>query len=71
MWTPTSIICPGCHKDTGYTSEQFMYYVISHDILCPRCGFVIIRAQNIMWTHINDRKTIPYLVNNIPTTTYR
>lgn len=41
------INCPDCKKDTGYTTEQFMFYVITCDILCPHCGEVLIRANKI------------------------
>jgi len=40
------IICGGCNKDTGYTQEQFMFYVATRDVLCPHCGHVIIHANN-------------------------
>lgn len=40
------IKCPHCKKDTGYTEEQFMFAVITSDILCPHCGEVIIYANN-------------------------
>ena len=40
------IICGSCKKDTGYTEEQFMFYVATSDILCPHCGAVIIHANN-------------------------
>lgn len=39
------IKCPYCKKNTGYTQEQFMFTVITTDILCPHCGEVIIRAN--------------------------
>jgi hypothetical protein len=64
------IMCPWCKKDTGYTQEQFMYCVITHDILCPHCQYVVIKVSNVMWTHINDRETTPYFINT-PKTTYQ
>ena len=46
MYRSKPIIWGGCEKDTGYTQEQFMYYVATSDVLCPHCGHVIIRANN-------------------------
>lgn len=40
------INCQHCKKNTGYTEEQFMFAVITSDILCPHCGLVIIHAYN-------------------------
>ena len=40
------IICGSCKKDTGYTEEQFMFYVATSNVLCPHCGAVIIHANN-------------------------
>lgn len=40
------IKCPHCKKNTGYTQEQFMFAVITSDILCPHCGEVVIHANN-------------------------
>ena len=40
------IKCPHCKKNTGYTEEQFMFAVITSDILCPHCGEVVIHANN-------------------------
>lgn len=40
------IICGGCNRDTGYTEEQFMFYVATSNVLCPHCGYVIIHANN-------------------------
>lgn len=40
------IICGSCKKDTGYTEEQFMFYVATSNVLCPHCGAVIIYANN-------------------------
>jgi len=42
MKKETSIICPKCGKDTGYTAEQLMFYVLTDNLLCPFCGEVII-----------------------------
>mgnify|MGYP006274581455 CR=1 FL=1 len=39
------IKCPHCNKNTGYTQEQFMFYVVTSDILCPHCGEVIFHAN--------------------------
>ena len=43
------IICPHCKKDTGYTQEQFQYYVIDNDILCPHCNQVVIKSNKPMY----------------------
>ena len=46
MVTTHPIICHTCQRDTGMTTEQFMFYVVTTDIKCPHCGAVIIRANN-------------------------
>ena len=45
----TPIICYSCDKDTGYTQEQFTYYFVSHDIKCPHCQAVIIKANKVTY----------------------
>lgn len=45
MYRSRPIICGGCKKDTGYTEEQFMFYVATSDVKCPHCGHVIILAN--------------------------
>ena len=47
MYLEQHIICSHCQKDTGYTHEQFMYYLMTHDILCPHCREVIFHAPQI------------------------
>ena len=44
------IICSHCNKDTGMTQEEFMYYVLTHDITCPHCGKVIIYANKVEYS---------------------
>ena len=49
MVKDTPIICPHCKKDTGFTEEGFMFYVITNDILCPHCGEILIKANKIIY----------------------
>ena len=61
------IICGSCKKDTGYTEEQFMFYVATSDVLCPHCGAVIIQANRIEYT--TDQQSDPRNMSNkyVPT----
>jgi hypothetical protein len=45
MYKETPIICPYCEKDTGYTEERLMHYVLQSDLKCPHCQKVIIHAN--------------------------
>ncbi len=50
MVIKTPIICRHCKKDTGYTAEGFMFMVLTHDVLCPHCGKVVIKINRPMWS---------------------
>ena len=43
------ILCPHCHNPSGYTTNGLMFLVIMHDLLCLRCGKVVIAVQKISW----------------------
>lgn len=47
MVKKNAIICGSCEKDTGYTHEDFMFYVAFSDVLCPHCQAIIIKANRI------------------------
>jgi len=38
------IICPHCNKHSGYTQEQLMFYVLTHDLKCKHCGEVVVKC---------------------------
>jgi len=46
----TPIICPKCGKDTGYTEEQLMFYVLTTDLLCPHCGEIVIAVNKPLYS---------------------
>lgn len=39
------IKCPHCHRMTGYYEENFMFMVLTSNVLCPHCGGVVIYAN--------------------------
>jgi len=42
------ITCPYCGKDSGFTEESLMYYVIPQGgIHCKNCGKLILEGQQI------------------------
>lgn len=47
MIIKTPIHCPHCNTIAGY-QEDYMFYVMEHDLLCPQCGEVVIRMNKIM-----------------------
>lgn len=49
MVVETPIMCPHCHKDTGMTTEGLMFYCITHDLTCPHCGEVVIKANRVTY----------------------
>lgn len=46
--TSTPIVCEFCGKESGYTKEGLMFYVIHFDLQCKHCGRTIIYASNIV-----------------------
>ena len=44
----TPIICHRCNKDTGIFYESFTHAVIYHDVICPHCNTIIIRANRVL-----------------------
>lgn len=38
---PTSIVCPHCKQETGFTKEAIVEMLITEDISCPNCNKVI------------------------------
>lgn len=47
------INCPHCHKFTGRNQEDFMFYVMTSDFLCPHCGKVVIHAPQVEFSVTN------------------
>ncbi len=45
MVRKTPIRCPHCSELTGFYEEDFMYRVITSNILCPHCGDAVIYAN--------------------------
>lgn len=42
------IICPGCHKDTGYTEKGLSMYVVpTGGLKCKNCGHTFIRGRDV------------------------
>jgi hypothetical protein len=40
------IICPHCKQESGYTHEGIMFLYIACDLLCHKCGKIVIYANN-------------------------
>ena len=45
------IICPHCGKDSGYTKGNIMFLVIYYDLLCRRCGKVVVPCDQSGWIY--------------------
>jgi DNA-directed RNA polymerase subunit RPC12/RpoP len=48
MYSKVEIICSHCHNKTGLFNEDFTHFVIMSDILCPRCGHVLIKHNPVL-----------------------
>lgn len=54
MITKTPIKCKSCGTIVGY-DETFRHMVLFNDVVCPRCGMVVIQATGILCnTHKED-----------------
>lgn len=42
------IHCPHCGAVVGY-QEDYMFLVLTSDVLCPKCGQVVIPANPVVW----------------------
>jgi len=43
----TPIICPKCKKDTGLKAENFTNIVLTSNVKCPHCQYVLIYANYV------------------------
>lgn len=48
MITQKPLYCSICGYQYGY-EEDYMFYVVTTDILCPRCGEVVIKADQVLY----------------------
>jgi uncharacterized Zn finger protein len=48
------IMCSACGKESGYTQEGLMFFVVSEDLHCKYCGEVVVVAVK---TEFDNKET--------------
>lgn len=45
---PQPVKCPKCGTETGMDYNGLKYYCVMEDIICKKCGYIIITANKVI-----------------------